>query len=115
MSEILKVLNKKSVELKSEKVELSSIAMIEAILKDAKKIFKDGEKFSSEMTTLQKKAKVLNANATAMINGGSSELKEFEKQAKELGVNVSNLKQFKELRDVIGALDTVKLQTAKFK
>lgn len=114
---VIKTLNKlnNKVELSSEVLEFSSVKMIESILKDAKEVFKDGKSFAKEMEAFQKKAKQLNQRAAAMESGATSELKEFEKQSKSLGFNPNDLKTFKELKTLLGGLDTVKAQTAKFK
>ena len=96
---------------KPQKVELSSIKMIEAIIKDGKNIFKEGKKFSKEKDALVKKAKKINAEAKALTNGLIKELKEFEKQAKELGIKTSSIPQIKEAKNLTGALDTVVVQT----
>ena len=85
--------------------------MIEAIIKDGKNIFKQGKKFSEEKDALVKKAKKINAEAKALTNGLIKELKEFEKQAKELGIKTSSIPQIKEAKNLTGALDTVVVQT----
>ena len=113
--QILKALNKlvreNKTELKAEKIELASIKMIEAIIKDGKAIYKQGVKFSEEKDALVKKAKKINAEAKALTNGLIKELKEFEKQAKELGVKTSSIPQIQEAKDLTGGLDTVMVQT----
>ena len=111
LSALNEIIREAKTELKAEKVELTSIKMIEAIIKDGKNIFKQGKKFSEEKDALVKKAKKINAEAKALTNGLIKELKEFEKQAKELGVKTSSIPQIKEAINLTGALDTVIVQT----
>ena len=51
LSALNKMIRESKTELKAEKVELGSIKMIEAIIKDGKAIFKRGEKFAKEKET----------------------------------------------------------------
>lgn len=98
-----------------EKVELSNLQFINAIVNDGKNINKRGIKFAQNREVLTKEARVLNADAKALLKGGLKIIKDFEKKAKELGVKSSNVKELKEANDVMGVMDTIIKQTEKYK
>jgi hypothetical protein len=102
-------------ELSAEKVELASIQMIEAMIRDGKDILKRGEKFANERDSFLKEARRLNSDAKGLLNGITKEISEFEKQAKELGVNPSTLPAYKQANDITGVMDTIIKQTQDFK
>jgi len=101
--------------VKGEKVELSNLQFINAIVNDGKNINKRGIKFAQNREVLTKEARVLNADAKALLKGGLKIIKDFEKKAKELGVKSSNVKELKEANDVMGVMDTIIKQTEKYK
>ena len=65
-------------------------------------------KFAQNREAFTKEARVLNADADAMIKGGLKIINDFEKAAKELGVNPNSIKELKEAIDVLGVLDLEK-------
>lgn len=106
MSEILKVLNK-SVELKSEKVELSisdlkkaaagydkAAKILENAIKKKAQLFaeakKQREEFKKEFDKLDVKAEAFNATK-------GSEIQNFQQKAKELGVDWRETKAWKDI------------------
>tara|TARA_R110000823_G_scaffold239250_2_gene364471 strand:+ start:434 stop:784 length:351 start_codon:yes stop_codon:yes gene_type:complete len=112
---ITKFLNSRVIELSSQTIELASVDILEAMLKESKDIYKDGVSFASEMTAFQKRSKTLNARAAALISGVNKELSEFSKQANHLGIDPTSVKAYNDLKTSLGPIDTVESQTAKFK
>ena len=92
--------------LSTEKVELSNIDFLNAIISDSKRITNRSVKFAEKREAFTKEARVLNADAKAMLNGGRKLIAEFESNAKELGLNPNTLQEYKKAVDAMGAMDT---------
>ena len=108
MSEILKVLNKKSVELKSEVVELGIVQDLEAKVKAMVPTYNELEKTSEERQDLgieYSKLKDKEKKLVSTLEGDArvieKDLDNAKKKAKDLGVTLdtkfieNNLKQLK--------------------
>ena len=104
-----------SVELASHEVELASLDMVKAMAQDGLALYKKGVSYAQEMEAFTKKSRVLNAEADALSNAIEKELKEFESQAKQLGLDVTKLPEFKNALNALGPLDNIIKMTAKFK
>lgn len=98
MSEILKVLNRKSVELKSEVVELN-------LLNDARKLateyFSTTDNINSRMKDISTKANFVIGAVEGLEKTNSkreSAIKDIEKMAKELGYGVENIPELRDLK-----------------
>ena len=105
MNEILKALQnrKMEVELKSEKVELSSLAQLKKSIAISNKIESDGSDLEEKQTKAYRE--FFNISKTLLSYGKAkiSELKEvrkdissFEKQAKDLGLKPESVKEYNE-------------------
>lgn len=103
------------VELASERVELASLDMVKAMFDDSNALYKKGVEWSKEMEAFTKKSRELNRQAIALSDGLEKELKEFEAQAKQLGLDVTKLPEFKNALNSLGPLDNIIKMTEKFK
>ena len=101
--------------LASHKVDLATLDFIKSMLTDSKAIYKRSVEWAKEMETFTKKTRVLNADASALSNAIEKELKQFQAQAKQLGLDVTTLPEFKETMTALGPLDTTIKMTARFK
>ena len=97
--------------VKGEKVELGSIQILNRIISDGNKIYNRGVKFVQSRETLTKEARRLNSDATSLLKGSQKLIQEFEKNAKDLGVNPNNITELKKAIDVLGVLNTIDKQT----
>lgn len=100
--------------LASERVELANVQMIESIVADGKDIYKKAQKFESEISSFTKKASLYFNNAKSLELGGEKILKDFEKAAKDLGLSANNLPQYKEAKEVLGVMNSVKSRLEQF-
>ena len=119
MSEILKVLNRKSVELKSEVVEFNAVKDLEESVRKVNDLKKETSKMDSKSNTTQKEfisarkgleeleklylqsrkdGDTLNASLNKNFNS-------LSKAAKELGVDITSLPSYK---DYLKAKDNLK-------
>lgn len=116
MSEQKVVFNKlfKKEELASEKIELSSIQMLNRIISDGKSILNRGTEFINKKTSLQKEAKVLNKDAKGLLIGGEKMINEFVKTAKDLGIDINSIKEVEDAINALGVVDTVLKQSQDF-
>ena len=97
--------------LGKEKVELKSIQMLNKIISEGNKTYNRGVKFVQNREILTKEARTLNADATALLKGGKKLIQEFEKNAKDLGLNPNSIKELQKAIDVLGVMDTIDKQT----
>lgn len=104
-----------SVELSEVQVELASLDMIKAMYSDFSNLYKQGQSWSKEMDSFTKKSRELNRQASSLIAGLQKELNDFQRQAKELGLDVTNLPDYKKALDSIGPLDNIVKMTERFK
>lgn len=95
----------------TEKVELRNIQMLNRIISESNKIYNSGVKFVQSREALTKEARRLNSDAESLIKGGSKLIEEFEKNAKELGVNPNSSKEFQKAIDALGVMNTIEKQT----
>jgi len=102
-------------ELASEKVELASLDMVKRMADEGLTMYKKGVEYAKEMEAFTKKSRVLNADADALANAIEKELNEFQSQAKQLGLDVTALPEFKKALNALGPLDNIIKMTAKFK
>lgn len=107
--------NAEEIKLESHKVELSSLDMVKSLAEDGLAIYKKGVEYAKEMEAFTKKSRVLNADASALSDAIEKELKEFEAKAKQLGLDVTKLPEFKSAFNALGPLDNIIKMTAKFK
>jgi hypothetical protein len=98
----------KNVGNKLFKVELSSIKELTTQLNQLKgfesDMLKEASKYMDILTSLEKQYQVANStrNAANREAGNSlSVIESFKNNAKELGIDVSNIKEVKELQDMI--------------
>ena len=63
------------VELETQKVDLSSISLLNDIAKEANKIYNRGVSFVNDRDALTKDAQVLNINATQILKGAEKSIK----------------------------------------
>jgi hypothetical protein len=110
-----KLFKEEATELASHEVNLASLDMVKAMTQDSLSLYKRGQEYAKEMEAFIKKSRVLNAEADALSKGLEKELNEFEKQAKDLGLNVSTLPEFKKAVDSLGPLDNIFKMTQRFK
>jgi len=109
---VFKTLFKESkTELSTERIELKNIQMLDRIVSDGNKIYNRGNKFVQDRESLTKEARRLNNDATSLLKGGQKIIQEFEKNAKDLGINPNSVNQLKKAIDVLGVLDTIDKQT----
>jgi mevalonate kinase len=111
MSEILKVLNKKNIELKSEKLELATFADPETQVKRVEELNQEMNSYLNEINQAINKAKKPALKARDLADRALGELKsdlaEFTKKVKALGINPSELKQVKDYDKAIKRVDTL--------
>ena len=100
--------------LASQKVELASINDLKKIIENGKSIYKNGVQFVDNKDALKKEALNLNGLAKALLSGGQKLLNEFLSSAKELGINVNQIKEVQEVEDILGVLNTIEKQTSAF-
>jgi CHASE3 domain sensor protein len=110
-----KLFKEEATELASQKVELASLDMVKRMADEGLTIYKKGVEYAKEMEAFTKKSRVLNADANALADAIEKELKEFEAQAKQLGLDVTKLPEFKNALNALGPLDNIIKMTAKFK
>ncbi len=101
MSEILKVLNRKNIELKSEVVELGSVKELEA---EANKVFKEIEianlalaRFVKEKNSLRDSSREINE----AVNKMESIQKDFEAKAKDLGISAAGIEEYRLVNEAV--------------
>jgi SMC interacting uncharacterized protein involved in chromosome segregation len=118
LDKIYKMLESNNVELKSEKIELTAVSDMEAITKDVlkissdKSIVKKAEKLESnlnqafqDLDNLQKDYSNQRKIADTKVSELNKAFTKLNKQAKELGVSVTDLPIYK---DYLKAQDAVK-------
>lgn len=110
-----KLFSEDKVELESHKVDLASLDMVKSMAEDGLALYKKGVEYAKEMEAFTKKSRVLNADATALSDAIEKELKDFEVKAKQLGLDVTTLPEFKNALNALGPLDNIIKMTAKFK
>ena len=106
-----KLFKEEKTELATQKIELKSIQMLNRIISDGNKIYNRGTKFVQSRETLTKEARRLNSDATSLLKGGQKLIQEFEKNAKDLGINPNSIQELKKAIDVLGVLNTIDKQT----
>ena len=102
-------------ELAKHEVELGSLDMIISMHDNGIDIYKQGQTWAKEMEAFTKKSRELNRMATALSNGLEKEINDFEKKARELGINTNNIPELNKAIQVLGPLDNVIKMTEKFK
>jgi hypothetical protein len=107
--------NAEEVKLAKHEVELASLQMITAMHDNGIDIYKQGQNWAKEMEAFTKKSRELNRMAVALSNGLEKEINDFEKQAKELGINTNNLPELNKAISILGPLDNVIKMTERFK
>jgi hypothetical protein len=100
--------------LASQKVELASINDLKKIIENGKSIYKRGVQFVDKRDALKKEAITVNGDAKGLLTGGQKLINEFISSAKELGINVNQIKEVQEAIDILGPLDTIEKQTSSF-
>ena len=106
---------KEETQLAKHEVELASLQMITAMHDNGIDIYKQGQNWAKEMEAFTKKSRELNRMAVALSNGLEKEINDFEKQAKELGINTNNLPELNKAISILGPLDNVIKMTERFK
>ena len=102
-------------ELAKHEVALGSLKMITAMHDEGIDIYKEAQTWAKEMEAFTKKSRELNRRATALSNGLEKEIKDFEKKAKDLGINTNNIPELNKAIDVLGPLDNAIKMTERFK
>jgi len=95
-------------------VDLVNIQMINRIIKEAKKIYNRGLKFVKNRENITKEAQRLNRDSSSLMEGGEKIIKEFEVNAKELGISPKNIKEYQKAIDWLGVLYTIQKQSAGY-
>ena len=103
------------VELAKHEVELGSLDMIMSMHDNGVDIYKQGQNWAKEMEAFTKKSRELNRMAIALSSGLEKEINDFEKKAKDLGINTNNLPELNKAINILGPLDNVIKMTEKFK
>ena len=121
-----KLFKEEKVELSSQKIELGSIKVIKDAISNLKNLEKDAtkvaDKFEDKISEAYKAWQNLNKERNAVYtwinNEAPARISDFEKAAKELGVDSSNVPEIKELKkliqigkEVVKALDDYKRPT----
>ena len=121
-----KLFKEEKTELSSQKIELGSIKIIKDAISNLKNLEKDAtkvankfeDKISESYKAWQNLNKERNAIYTWINNEAPARISDFEKAAKELGVDSSNVPEIKELKkliqigkEVVKALDDYKRPT----
>ena len=101
-------------ELAKHEVELASINDLKKIIENGKSIYKNGVQFVNKKDALKKEAVTLNGFAKGLLSGGQKYLNEFLSSAKELGININQIKEVQEVEDILGVLNTIEKQTSAF-
>jgi len=124
--EVFNKLFKEKTELATQKIELGSIKVIKDAISNLKNLEKDAtkvaDKFEDKISEAYKAWQNLNQERNAVYtwinNEAPSRISDFEKAAKELGVDSSNVPEIKELKkliqigkEVVKALDDYKRPT----
>jgi hypothetical protein len=109
-----KLFSAPKVELASEKFDFANMQDLSRIVSAGKSILTRGSQFINKKESLQKEAKVLNADSKALLTGGEKLINDFIKSAKDLGLDVNNIKEIQMAIDALGVVDTVELQTKAF-
>ena len=111
MSEILKVLNRKSVELKSEKVEFTLVSEMENVNNGAEDVnaYSNNlksrfDKFNKEKTDLSKEVNASIKDANKIFERGGKALSSAQSSGKELGINVNDIKGYSKLEKELNAV-----------
>ena len=121
-----KLFKEEKVDLSSQKIELGSIKVIKDAISNLKNLEKDAtkvaDKFEDKISEAYKAWQNLNKERNAVYtwinNEAPARISDFEKAAKELGVDSSNVPEIKELKkliqigkEVVKALDDYKRPT----
>ena len=101
-------------ELAKHEINLASINDLKKIIENGKSIYKNGVQFVDKKDALKKEALNLNGLAKALLSGGQKLLNEFLSSAKELGININQIKEVQEVEDILGVLNTIEKQTSAF-
>ena len=89
----------KKTELASEKVELGAIQDLQKLEnRFRKEVFPIVKEITTEKSNLMKKGKKAEATLNKIENEISNSLKLIEKSAKDLGLNVSDVKEYKNVK-----------------
>ncbi len=104
-----KLFKEEKVELSAEKIELGSIKIIKDAISNLKNIEKSATKVADNFENKIKEAykswqsltQERNAIYTWVNNEAPARISDFEKAAKELGVNSSSVPEIKELKKII--------------
>lgn len=103
--DVKKVLGK--FELESHKVELASLKELQKSISDIKggisEVEKRGNQLANELGQAQKTKNALGDSVKSILSYGQfvkSQIDDFKNKAKDLGVDVSNVKELKELEDL---------------
>ena len=107
--EIIKIGNKLfKTELAIQKVELGSVKELEFQLKQLKgwesDMLKEAGKYMDILTSLEKQYQIANGKrnlANREAGNSLAVIESFKNNAKNLGIDVSNIKELKELQDMI--------------
>ena len=108
MSELKTIGNKLfKTELGSQKIELASLKELQKSISDIKggisEVEKRGNQLASELSQAQKTKFALGDSVKSILSYGQftkSQIDDFKTKAKDLGVDVSNVKELKELEDL---------------
>ena len=114
MSKILEVLNRKSVELKSEVVELGVLQDLDKINKSAMKDIVNHKGDVLEALSSLEKAADKSRNLEKSFNSLSNGIKEIETKMKSLGMDTTGIQELsiartvkKEIEDFIGGVQKI--------
>jgi len=101
-------------ELAKHEVELASINDLKKIIANGNSIYKRGVQFVDKKDALKKEAITLNGESKGLLSGGEKLINDFLSSANELGINVNQIKEVQEAKDIIGVLNTIEKQTSAF-
>lgn len=103
--DVKKVLGK--FELESHKVELASLKELQKSISDIKggisEVEKRGNQLANELGQAQRTKNALGDSVKSILSYGQftkSQIEDFKNKAKDLGVDVSNVKELKEIEDL---------------
>lgn len=97
----------KKTELKSEKVELSSIQELKNMLSSNEGEVKNYETFKKELETVVRRKNVNSKQTAASLKETASVLDSFSKKVKELGLNPRDVKEYVDLSKSFSELNTI--------
>lgn len=105
---VLKYMPKEEkVELQAEQIELGNIGELKALLKAKDSEIKNFDTFKNEWEKLQRARSVNSKMATDYMKEAAKALDEFNRKAKDLGLNSRDVKEYVELSEAFSEINTI--------